>query len=105
VLLESVELRQAEFFLWIADLSVKDPFYVLPILTGLSMFLLQKLQPVTVQDPMQQKIMQLMPVFMSIFFLWFPAGLVLYWFISNLITLTQAKIIYAQMEKQGIKTK
>ncbi|TDF36257.1 membrane protein insertase YidC [Alteromonadaceae bacterium M269] len=104
VLLESVELRQAEFFLWIADLSVKDPFYVLPILTGISMYLLQKLQPVTVQDPMQQKIMQLMPVFMSIFFLWFPAGLVLYWFISNLITLAQAKIIYTQMEKQGLKT-
>jgi YidC/Oxa1 family membrane protein insertase len=105
VLLESVELRQAEFFLWIADLSVKDPYYVLPVLTGASMYLLQKLQPVTMQDPMQQKIMQLMPVFMSIFFLWFPAGLVLYWFISNLITLAQAKIIYSQMEKQGIKTK
>ena len=105
VLLESVELRQAEFILWIADLSVKDPYYVLPVLTGASMYLLQKLQPMTVQDPMQQKIMQLMPVFMSIFFLWFPAGLVLYWLISNLITLTQAKIIYSQMEKAGTKDK
>lgn len=104
VLMESVELRHAQFFLWITDLSVKDPFYVLPVLTGASMFLLQKLQPTTISDPMQQKIMQWMPVMMSIFFLWFPAGLVLYWFISNVITLVQAKMIYASMEKRGIKT-
>ncbi len=103
VFLESVELRHADFFLWITDLSVKDPYFVLPVLTGATMFLLQKLQPTTVQDPMQQKIMQFMPVFMSIFFLWFPAGLVLYWFISNVITLIQAKIIYRAMDKQGLK--
>jgi YidC/Oxa1 family membrane protein insertase len=105
VLLESVELRHAEFFLWITDLSVKDPYFVLPILTGASMYLIQKLQPMTIQDPMQQKIMQFMPVMMSIFFLWFPAGLVLYWLISNVITLIQAKLIYASMEKRGLKTK
>ncbi|RDV24785.1 membrane protein insertase YidC [Alteromonas aestuariivivens] len=104
VLLESVELRHAEFFLWITDLSVKDPFFVLPVLTGGSMYLLQKLQPTTVTDPMQQKIMQWMPVMMSVFFLWFPAGLVLYWLVSNVITLVQAKMIYASMEKRGIKT-
>lgn len=103
-LLESVELRHAEFFLWITDLSIKDPYFVLPVLTGASMYLLQKLQPSTMTDPMQQKVMQLMPVFMSIFFLWFPAGLVLYWLVSNVITLVQAKIIYASMEKRGIKT-
>ncbi|WP_018982156.1 membrane protein insertase YidC [Salinimonas chungwhensis] len=105
VLLESVELRHADFFLWITDLSVKDPYFVLPILTGASMWLLQKLQPTTVTDPMQQKIMQYMPVAMSVFFLWFPAGLVLYWLVSNVITLIQAKLIYASMEKRGIKTK
>lgn len=105
VLLESVELRHADFILWITDLSVQDPFLVLPALTGLSMYLLQKLQPMTIQDPMQQKIMQWMPVAMSIFFIWFPAGLVLYWLISNVITLIQAKIIYSSMEKNGIKTK
>ncbi len=105
VFMESVELRHAEFFLWITDLSVKDPYYVLPILTGASMYLLQKLQPNTISDPMQQKIMQWMPVMMSIFFLWFPAGLVLYWLVSNVITLIQAKIIYASMEKRGIQTK
>ncbi|NMH60627.1 membrane protein insertase YidC [Alteromonas ponticola] len=105
VLMESVELRHADFYLWITDLSVKDPFYVLPILTGASMYLLQKLQPNTISDPMQQKIMQWMPVMMSVFFLWFPAGLVLYWLISNVITLIQAKIIYASMEKRGLQTK
>ena len=105
VLLESVELRHADFFLWITDLSVKDPYFVLPVLTGASMWLLQKLQPTTVTDPMQQKIMQFMPVAMSVFFLWFPAGLVLYWLGRNIITLVQAKLIYAAMEKKGLKSK
>jgi len=105
VLLESVELRHADFIFWITDLSAKDPFFVLPVLTGLSMYLLQKLQPMTMTDPMQQKIMQFMPVAMSLFFFIFPAGLVLYWLISNIITLIQAKIIYASMEKRGLKTK
>lgn len=105
VLLESVELRHADFIFWITDLSAKDPFFVLPVLTGLSMYLLQKLQPMTMTDPMQQKIMQFMPVAMSLFFFIFPAGLVLYWLISNIITLIQAKIIYASMEKRGLQTK
>ncbi len=105
VLLESVELRHADFIFWITDLSAKDPFFVLPVLTGVSMYLLQKLQPMTMTDPMQQKIMQYMPVAMSLFFFIFPAGLVLYWLISNLITLIQAKIIYASMEKRGLQTK
>ena len=105
VLMESVELRHADFILWITDLSVKDPYFVLPVLTGASMYLLQKLQPTTITDPMQQKIMQWMPVAMSVFFLWFPAGLVLYWLISNVITLVQAKMIYASMEKRGINSK
>lgn len=103
VLLESVELRHAGFVLWITDLSVPDPFFVLPILTGASMWFLQKLQPMTIQDPLQQKLLQYMPVAMSVFFFFFPAGLVLYWLISNVVTLVQAKIIYASMEKRGIK--
>jgi len=105
VLMESVELRHADFVLWITDLSTKDPYFVLPILTGASMYLLQKLQPTTITDPMQQKIMQWMPVAMSVFFLWFPAGLVLYWLVSNVITLVQAKMIYDSMEKRGISSK
>jgi len=99
-LMEAVQLRHAPFMLWIQDLSVQDPFYILPILMGVSMFFIQKMSPTTVQDPMQQKIMQFMPLVFTFFFLWFPAGLVLYWLMSNVVTLTQQKIIYRQFEKQ-----
>jgi YidC/Oxa1 family membrane protein insertase len=105
VFVESVELRHAPFALWITDLSSQDPFYVLPVLFGISMFLMQKLQPMTVTDPMQQKIMMWMPVAFSIFFLWFPSGLVLYWLVSNLISLAQMLYIYRGMEKKGLHTK
>tara|TARA_R110001583_G_scaffold68663_4_gene195172 strand:- start:837 stop:2465 length:1629 start_codon:yes stop_codon:yes gene_type:complete len=104
VLLESYELRHAPFMLWITDLSVQDPYYVLPLLMGLSMFLMQKMQPVApTMDPMQVKMMQWMPVIFTVFFLWFPAGLVLYWLVGNLVAITQQKIIYAGLEKNGIK--
>ncbi|MGX9459756.1 membrane protein insertase YidC [Shewanella sp. A14] len=104
VLLESYELRHAPFMLWINDLSVQDPYYVLPLLMGLSMFLMQKMQPVApTMDPMQVKMMQWMPVIFTVFFLWFPAGLVLYWLVGNIVAITQQKIIYAGLEKNGIK--
>ncbi|WP_337881477.1 membrane protein insertase YidC [Rheinheimera sp.] len=102
VFVESVELRQAPFALWIQDLSVQDPYYVLPVLYGISMFIMQKLTPMTVTDPMQQKIMLWMPVVFSVFFLWFPSGLVLYWVVSNLISLAQMLYIYRGMEKKGL---
>lgn len=105
VFLESTELRHAEFILWLNDLSSMDPYYVLPVLFGLSMFITQKLQPMTVTDPMQQKMMTFMPVVFSIFFLWFPSGLVLYWLVSNLISIAQMLIIYRGMEKKGIKVR
>lgn len=105
VFLESTELRHAEFVLWLNDLSAMDPYYVLPVLFGLSMFITQKLQPMTVTDPMQQKMMTFMPVVFSIFFLWFPSGLVLYWLVSNLISIAQMLIIYRGMEKKGIKVR
>ncbi|OUS26653.1 membrane protein insertase YidC [Thalassotalea sp. 42_200_T64] len=105
VFMESVELRHAEFGLWITDLSSKDPFFVLPILMGASMLLMQKLQPAMSQDPMQQKMMQWMPVFFTFFFLWFPSGLVLYWFISNVITIVQMKIIFRGIDKAEDKAK
>jgi YidC/Oxa1 family membrane protein insertase len=89
VLMESVELRQAPFALWIDDLSVMDPFFVLPILMGASMFYMQKLNPAP-PDPMQAKIMQWMPIVFTFFFLWFPAGLVLYWLCNNLLSMGQA---------------
>jgi YidC/Oxa1 family membrane protein insertase len=99
VFVESVELRHAPFALWITDLSAKDPFFILPVLMGASMYLMQKMQPMTVQDPMQQKVMQFMPVMMTIFFLWFPSGLVLYWLVSNVITIVQMKMIFAGIDK------
>jgi YidC/Oxa1 family membrane protein insertase len=99
---ESVELRQAPFFLWIQDLSAADPFYVLPVLYILSMYAMQKLTPMTVTDPMQQKIMLWMPVVFGVFFVIFPAGLVLYWVVSNLLSLAQMVYIYRDMEKRGL---
>ena len=102
VFLESVELRHAPFIFWIKDLSAMDPYFVLPVLMGISMFVMQKMQPMTIQDPMQQKIMQYMPVVFSIFMAWFPSGLVLYWFISNLISITQMKIIFSGIEKKKL---
>ncbi|NQZ21297.1 MAG: membrane protein insertase YidC [Colwellia sp.] len=99
VFLESVELRHAPFFFWVEDLSTKDPWFILPFFMGLSMYFMQKMQPMTIQDPMQQKIMQYMPVAFSIFMAWFPSGLVLYWLVSNLISITQMKIIFSGIEK------
>ncbi|MCJ8320101.1 MAG: membrane protein insertase YidC [Colwellia sp.] len=105
VFLESVELRHAPFIFWIQDLSSMDPYFVLPVLMGISMFVMQRMQPMTIQDPMQQKIMQYMPVVFSIFMAWFPSGLVLYWFVSNLISITQMKIIFSGIEKAKQKAK
>jgi YidC/Oxa1 family membrane protein insertase len=88
VLLESVEMRQAPFMLWITDLSVRDPFFILPLLMGVTMFIQQKLNPAP-PDPVQAKIMQVLPVVFTVFFAFFPAGLVLYWFVNNLLAITQ----------------
>ncbi len=100
VLLESVELRQAPFILWIQDLSTKDPFFVLPLLMGISMFIQQKLNPAPV-DPVQAQIMRLFPVVFTIFFAFFPAGLVLYWVINNSLSILQQGYITRQIEKAG----
>lgn len=105
VFLESVEFRHAPFIFWIQDLSAMDPYFVLPVLYGISMYVMQKLQPMTVTDPMQQKVMMWMPVIFSVFFIFFASGLVLYWFVSNLISIAQMLIIFKQMEKQGITSK
>lgn len=88
VLLEGVELRHAPFILWINDLSVMDPFFVLPLLMGASMYVQFMLNP-TPQDPTQAKIMKFMPIVMTIFFLWFPAGLVLYWLANSVLGIAQ----------------
>ncbi|WP_418113676.1 membrane protein insertase YidC [Vibrio scophthalmi] len=104
-LMESVELRHSPFFGWIHDLSAQDPYYILPLLMGASMFIIQKMSPTTVTDPMQQKIMTFMPVMFTFFFLFFPSGLVLYWLVSNIVTLIQQSLIYKALEKKGLHTK
>ncbi|MEM7281597.1 MAG: membrane protein insertase YidC [Pseudomonadota bacterium] len=88
VLLESVELRQAPWALWINDLSVKDPYFILPVLMGASMFFMQKLNPQPT-DPVQAKVMTILPLVMSVFMAFFPAGLVLYWLVNNLLSIAQ----------------
>ncbi|WP_221793256.1 membrane protein insertase YidC [Oceanobacter mangrovi] len=98
VLMESIELRQAPFALWIKDMSVMDPYFILPLIMGASMFLQMKLNP-TPPDPMQARVMQFMPIVFTIFFLWFPAGLVLYWVCNNVLSISQQYVITKQIEK------
>ncbi|NDJ55596.1 membrane protein insertase YidC [Enterobacteriaceae bacterium 4M9] len=105
MLMGSVELRHAPFALWIHDLSAQDPYYILPILMGVTMFFIQKMSPTTVTDPMQQKIMTWMPVIFTVFFLWFPSGLVLYYIVSNLVTILQQQLIYRGLEKRGLHSR
>jgi YidC/Oxa1 family membrane protein insertase len=102
VLRESAELRQAPFILWIHDLSAPDPYYILPILFGLIMFAQQKLNVSAVMDPMQQRIMQIMPIGMAVFFAFFPAGLVLYWCTNSLLTIAQQWYIYRKLDAEGL---
>ncbi len=101
-LMESVELRHAPFFLWIQDLSVKDPYFVLPLIMGLTMFIQMKLNPAP-PDPMQARIMQMMPIVFTFLFLWFPAGLVLYWVTNNILGILQQWVITRQIERAGTK--
>ena len=100
VLMESVELRHAPFALWIRDLSVMDPYFVLPLLMGASMWAMQKLNPPP-PDPMQAKIMEWLPIVFTFFFLWFPAGLVLYWLVNNLLSMAQQYVITKRIESAG----
>jgi YidC/Oxa1 family membrane protein insertase len=98
VLLESVELRQAPFILWIHDLSIKDPYYVLPVLMGISMFIQQRLNP-TPPDPIQAKVMMALPFVFTVFFAFFPAGLVVYWVVNNTLSIAQQWYITRGIEK------
>ena len=89
VLVESVELRQASFILWYEDLSAMDPFFVLPLLLGAAYFFQQQLTPMPTSDPAQAKMMKWMPAMFTVFFLWFPAGLVLYYLANALLSIAQ----------------
>ena len=97
VLMESVELRHAPFMLWLTDLSVRDPFFILPLLMGATMYFQTKLSP-TPADEMQARIMQLMPIMMTVLFLWFPAGLVLYWLTNGMLGILQQWYITRKIE-------
>ena len=97
VLLETVELRQAEFMLWIHDLSSPDPYFVLPLLMGITMFVQQKLNPAPM-DPVQEKVMTILPVVFTVFFAFFPSGLVLYWVVNNILSIAQQWFITRSIE-------
>ncbi len=98
VLLESVELRHAPWILWINDLSSRDPYYVLPLIMGGTMFLQQRLNPAPM-DPVQQRVMSFLPLIFTVFFLFFPAGLVLYWVTNNSLSILQQWLITRRMEQ------
>jgi YidC/Oxa1 family membrane protein insertase len=104
VLLESVELRQAPFALWIDNLSAPDPYFVLPLIMGVSMFVQQKLNPAP-PDPIQAKVMMSLPFVFTVFFAFFPSGLVLYWVVNNLLSIAQQWYITRNIEKAAAKNK
>ena len=97
VLLETVELRHADFIFWLKDLASHDPYFVLPVLMGGSMFLQQRISP-TPPDPIQAKVMMFLPIIFTGFFLFFPSGLVLYWLVNNLLSISQQWVITRRIE-------
>ena len=104
VLLESVEMRQAPFALWITDLSTKDPYFILPLIMGAAMFTQQKLNPAPA-DPVQAKVMQIMPIMFTAFFAFFPSGLVLYWVTNTLLSIAQQWKINKVVERETKENK
>lgn len=102
VLMESVELRHAPWLGWIQDLSAMDPWFILPLLMGVTMWVQQRLNPQPT-DPMQAKVFAMMPIIFTVFLLFFPAGLVLYWIINNLITILQQGLINKAVEKERVQ--
>ncbi len=98
LLLNAVELQGAEWILWINDLSRMDDYFILPLLMGASMYYQQKMTPSNFQDPLQEKIFKFLPVIFTFFFLYFPSGLVLYWFVNNLFSIMQQVIVNKQFE-------
>ena len=100
VLLNAVELQGAPWILWIEDLALMDPYFVLPVLMGVSMWFQQHITPNNFQDPLQEKIFKFFPIIMTVFFIYFPAGLVLYWLVNNLFTIAQQYFINHMYAKQ-----
>ncbi len=102
VLLATVEMRGAPWLGWITDLSDKDPYFVLPLIMGVTMFIQTKLNP-TPPDPMQAKVMMIMPIVFTGMFLFFPAGLVLYWTVNNVLSIAQQWQVNRMIEAIGLK--
>ena len=102
VLYNAIELYQAPFFGWIQDLSTKDPYYVLPVLMGISMFVQQKMTPSTTMDPAQQKMMLFMPIIFSFFMVALPSGLVLYILFSTVLQLASQYLVNRDLIKKGL---
>lgn len=102
VLLNAIELEGAEWILWIDNLAVMDQYFILPILMGVTMYIQQRITPTTITDPIQQKMFQWLPIVFTVFFLWFPAGLTLYWFVNNLFTVSQQYYINQLFEKRKL---
>jgi YidC/Oxa1 family membrane protein insertase len=100
VLLESVELRHAPFILWITDMSSPDPYYILPLLMGVTMLIQQRLNPAPM-DPIQAKVMMMLPIVFTVFFAFFPSGLVLYWVVNNTLSIAQQWVITRRIERGG----
>jgi YidC/Oxa1 family membrane protein insertase len=100
VLLESIDLKGAPFVFWIHDLSTKDPYYVTPILMGISMFAQQKMSPSST-DPLQRKLMMAMPIVFTVMFINFPSGLVIYWLVNNLLSILQQYVLIVQNKKES----
>jgi YidC/Oxa1 family membrane protein insertase len=98
VLLASVEMRHAQWLGWIQDLAAPDPWYILPVIMAVSMFVQTKLNP-TPPDPIQAKVMMFMPIAFSVMFFFFPSGLVLYWVVNNLLSIGQQWVITQNAEK------
>jgi YidC/Oxa1 family membrane protein insertase len=103
VLLNAIELKGAPWIWWIEDLALMDPYYVLPILMGATMFVQQKITPNQMQDEMQRKMFMALPVIFTFFFLWFPAGLTLYWFVNNLFTVGQQYYVNKLFEAERLE--
>jgi YidC/Oxa1 family membrane protein insertase len=103
VLINAVELQGAEWILWIDDLAKMDPYFILPVLMGISMYWQQHITPNNFTDPMQEKIFKFLPLIFTLFFVTFPAGLTLYWFVNNLLSIAQQYIVNIQFEKHKAK--
>jgi len=99
-LLASVEMRNAPWLGWVTDLSAPDPYYILPVVMAITMFIQTKLNPPP-PDPIQAKVMMAMPIVFSVFFFFFPAGLVLYWLVNNILSIAQQWMVMKKIEKQA----